>query len=246
MERVVFLIENTGQRIECLLNPESVVITRQAGLRSRRSLGGAVTGNAATDDRVLATGGGITQLQLELLFDTSKVGGPKPEQDVRKLTSPLWNLAENRAGDDDQGAPPQVRFVWGKSWNIPGVVSAVAERFERFSAAGIAQRSWVSVRFMRVNVDAAPTAAPDIPLSRLSTEAQMLDRGADTLLEHRVSGESVAQGEVHSAERTEQLAHRYYGNPAYWRLLAMFNDIGDPGRLATGMVLRVPSLGAPS
>jgi len=246
MERVVFLIEKTGQRVECLLNPESVVITRQAGLRSRRSLGGAVTGHAATDDSVLATGGGVTQLRLELLFDTSKVAGPKPEQDVRKLTSPLWNLAENRAGDEDQGAPPLVRFVWGKSWNVPGIVSAVAERFECFSATGIAQRSWVSLLFLRVNVRAAASAAPDIELSQLTSEAMTLNPDASTLLEHRVAGESVARGEVHSAERTEQLAHRYYGNPAYWRLLAVFNDIGDPGRLVTGMLLRVPPLGAAS
>lgn len=246
MERVVFLVEKTGQRIECLLNPESVVVTRQAGLRSQRSLGGAVTGHAVTDDSVLATGGGVTQLRLELLFDTSKVAGPKPEQDVRKLTSPLWNLAENRASDEDQGAPPLVRFVWGKSWNVPGIVSAVAERFECFSAAGIAQRSWVSLRFLRINVRATASAAPDIPLAQLNTEALSLDPDADTLLEHRVAGEAAAPGEVHSAERAEQLAHRYYGNPAYWRLLAIFNNVGDPGRLSTGMVLKVPPLGGAS
>lgn len=242
MERVAFLIERTGQRIECLLNPDSVTVTRQAGVRARRSAGGAITGRAVTDDSLLATGGGVTQLRLELLFDTSKASGPKPVHDVRELTAPLWNLAENSAGDEGQGAPPVVRFVWGKSWNVPGMVCAVAERFECFSVAGMAQRSWVSLRFLRVNVPPLLAATPDIPLDQLASAASALDPDDDKLLVHRVAGEADARGEGHSSERAEQLAHRYYGNPAYWRLLATFNKLDDPARLDTGMVLRMPPL----
>lgn len=242
MERVAFLIEQTGQRIECLLNPDSVTVTRQAGLRARRSVGGAITGRAATDDSMLATGGGVTRLRLELLFDTSKVSGPKPVHDVRELTAPLWNLAENSTGDEGQGRPPLVRFVWGKSWNVPGIVCAVAERFECFSASGIAQRSWVSLRFLRVNVPAPLAATPDIPLDQLASEGLALDPDDDQLLVHRVAGEADARGEGPSSERAEQLANHYYGNPAYWRMLATFNGIDDPARLDTGMVLKVPPL----
>jgi len=35
MERVAFLVEASGKRIECMLNPESVVIRRQAGVSTR-------------------------------------------------------------------------------------------------------------------------------------------------------------------------------------------------------------------
>lgn len=242
MERVAFLIEQTGQRVECLLNPGSVTITRQAGLRARRSVGGAVTGRAASEDSMLATGGGVTHLQLELLFDTSKVSGPRPVHDVRELTAPLWNLAENTASAEGQGAPPLARFVWGKGWNVPGIVCAVAERFECFNASGIAQRSWVSLRFLRANATAPLAAAPDIALEQLESEGRALDPNDDRLLLHRVAGEADPHGEGHSCERAEQLAHRYYGNPAYWRMLATFNDLGDPARLDTGMVLKVPPL----
>ncbi len=242
MERVAFLIENTGQRIECLLNPDSVTVSRQAGVRTRRSVGGAVTGRAATDDSVLATGGGVTQLCLELLFDTTKVSGPKPVHDVRELTAPLWNLAENGAADEGQGTPPLARFVWGKTWNVPGIVSAVAERFECFSAAGIAQRSWVSLRFLRVHVQVPLAAVPDIPLDQLAAEGLALDPDDARLVVHRVAGEADPKGEGYSCERAEQLAHRYYGNPAYWRMLATFNGIGDPARLDAGMVLNMPPL----
>lgn len=242
MERVAFLIEHTGQRIECMLNPDSVTVTRQAGVRARRTVGGAITGRAVTDDSLLATGGGVTQLGLELLFDTSKVAGPKPVHDVRLLTAPLWNLAENSAGDEGQGTPPLVRFVWGKSWNVPGMVCAIAERFECFSTAGMAQRSWVSLRLLRVHVPPLLAATPDIPLDQLASAAETLDPEDDQLLVHRVAGEADPRGEGHSSERAEQLAHRYYGNPAYWRMLATFNKLDDPARLDTGMVLKMPPL----
>ena len=50
MERVAFLLERTGERIACLLNPESLVLRRRAGLRSRQSAGGLVTGAELADD----------------------------------------------------------------------------------------------------------------------------------------------------------------------------------------------------
>ena len=37
MERAAFLIEDTNQRLECLLNPESLVVRRVAGVRDRLS-----------------------------------------------------------------------------------------------------------------------------------------------------------------------------------------------------------------
>ena len=50
MERVAFLIEETGQRLECLLNPETLVLRRTAGVAPRRSTTGRVTGAGMTDD----------------------------------------------------------------------------------------------------------------------------------------------------------------------------------------------------
>lgn len=241
MERVAFLIEQTGQRVECLLNPNSVSITRQSGVRTRQSLGGAVTGLAASDDCLLATGGGVTQLDLELLFDLSKVTGDNPPQDVRTLTAPLWNLAENSSAAETGGAPPQVRFVWGKSWNVPGIVAAVAERFEQFTAAGIAQRSWVSLRLLRVSEPARPATPPEAPAP--SPEGALVsgpDSGDSQV--HQVTGETGAGGTEGSAsaERPDQVAHRYARNPADWRAVMDANPHADPAALGAGMLLVIP------
>ena len=187
MERVAFLVESTGERITCLLNPEAVVMRRLAGLSPRTGATGIVTGQALTDDPLLATGGGTTEIDLDLLVDvdiareqaparveTVEVPGATEapgaaalvEMDVRELTRLLWNLAENGRGADGYGAPPLVRFIWGRAWNVLSVVTAIAERLERFNQGGMPQRSWLRLRLRRVTEsEARPApAAPVTPL----------------------------------------------------------------------------------
>src|SRR5690349_5396755 len=143
MERVAFLIESTGERIGCLLNPETVVVRRWAGVRPRRSLAGALRADPPADDPVLFAGGGITELELELLFDVELAGSSAEVPDVRDLTLPLWRLAEHGEFTAGELRPDVVRFVWGKAWNVPAVVAAVAERFEAFGPDGAPRRSWM-------------------------------------------------------------------------------------------------------
>ena len=57
MERVTFLLDETAQRISCLLNPDSLVLRRTAGARTRTLLGGRLTGTGLADDPLLFTGG---------------------------------------------------------------------------------------------------------------------------------------------------------------------------------------------
>jgi hypothetical protein len=51
----------------------------------------------------------------DLLFDVAVSGSNIQTEDVRDLTRPLWDLAENVAGDDGFGRLRLVRFVWGKA-----------------------------------------------------------------------------------------------------------------------------------
>ena len=74
MDRVSFLLERTGERLGCMLNPETLRIARCAGVRPQRSLGGTLTGRGLSDQPLQATGGGATELTLDLLFDISITG----------------------------------------------------------------------------------------------------------------------------------------------------------------------------
>lgn len=229
MERVAFLIEDTGERIGCLLNPESLVFRRQAGVRTRQLAGGLVAGTGQSDDQLLCCGGGNTELTLNLLFDVSLAGSSVATGDVRDLTGPIWRLAENSTGG---GRPPLCRFVWGKSWHLPGIVTAVAERLEYFTIEGIPQRSWMRLRLRRVvePVVAEPSAA----------RVQRARSGDMTGLPGL--GASLESHEVRGDERPDQIASACYRDPTLVRALMTHNNIDDPLHIPAGTVLDIPPL----
>lgn len=238
MERASFLIEETNERITCLLNPESFVMRRTAGVQPRKLAGGHITGSGLSDDPVFYTGGGRTELELDLLFDIWLAGSSITTEDVRDLTGIFWSLAENTAGTDGYRQPRVVRFVWGKAWNIPGVVVAVAERLERFSVSGAAQRSWLRMRLLRVS-EAAALQTPVAP------EINVEDMSVETLPEDiQVADEDITIHEYMAGERLDEIAFRYYGNSALWRIIAAFNAIADPNNIPPGRILRIPPLSA--
>jgi hypothetical protein len=241
MERASFLVEKTGDRVDCLLNPSSVVVRRLAGVQHRHSSTGPLTGGSLKDDPLIYTGGGMTEILLDLLFDTSLAGSTITAEDVRDLTQPLARLAEgsDTAGENTQ--VPLVRFVWGKAWNVLGVVTAIAERLEYFNADGAPQRSWLRMRMLRVSSpliqavenwisDLAPEDLPgpdDVPLENLQFY-ETTGAGQDP------------ENEGGSAERLDEIAYRVYGNPLWWRRIANFNGIDDPWKVEAGRLLGVP------
>jgi hypothetical protein len=157
------------------------------------------------------------------------------------LTRPFWRLSEH-ATDVERPQVPIVRFIWGKGWNIPGVVAAVAERLEHFTAAGIPRRSWLRMRFLRV-AEPAPPVPPECPEdpADLVVAAEEIDTDPDTdpaeLPVHEVIGDGDGGG-----DRLDQLASRFYGNAGFWRVLAAFNHLDQGLDLVPGTVLRIPTL----
>jgi hypothetical protein len=240
MERVAFLLEKTGERIPCLLNPASVVVRRLAGVEPRQSGSGPLTGAALKDDPLLYTGGGMTEILLDLLFDVNLAGSSGTAEDVRDLTRPLTALAEGSEGDDGYGQVPLVRFVWGKAWNVLGVVAAVAERLEYFTPNGTPQRSWLRMRFVRTD----EPAGQDDPLDDDLAPEDLPDPddvSPDELRFYQTKGTGERpEDEGNSAERLDEIAASHYGNPAWWRLIASFNNIDDPKKVSAGDVLMIP------
>ena len=292
MERVTFLVERTGDRIPCLLNPEALEVRRSAGIVRRRSAGGAIIGNPRTDDPLVATGGGVTEYELKLLFDVDVLAAqsgsgvlapaaavvpapvdsllaglaegeeaaegaetapaaevlaplaPAPDPpsiDVRTLTQPLWSLAEN--GEPVAGllAPQRIRFIWGCSWNVPGVIVSVAERLECFDPQGVPKRSWLSMLLRRVEEEIEGGSAPPAPTSPqfevTSPDPATGDSGDDSVIVP-VDDEGVALTPLHviAAER--------YGDPRYNRAIAEYNDLDDLLELEEGQPIRLPPASA--
>lgn len=241
MERVGFLIEATNERVSCLLNPEQLTVTRQAGVGAGRSVGGLLGGRALGDDPLLALGGGVTQLELHLLFDTSVQEPTQRVTDVRELTRPLWQLAEAQGTPGRAPSLARVRFLWGKSWNVPGVILAVSERFEQFAASGAPQRSWLRLRLRRVpeQLPGETTADPAVAPVHGRWPA-LTPAGADPVTP---AGVYAVQGDgVQAGSRLDTLAAQVYGDPAAWRAIAAFNDLPSPFELVAGQLLRLPEM----
>lgn len=217
MERVAFLIEGTGERVGCLLNPESVVMRREAGITARRSHGGLAAGAGLEDDPIIATGGGRTELELDLLFDVQLEGSTIETEDVRDLTRPLWDLAENASEPERYGVPRFARFVWGKAWNIPGVIVSVAERLEYFTINGVPQRSWLRMRMLRAKPPAI--VKPIAPGAGLTSErdAQVGAGMNGAVGDAALSGEA---GVLMPTKRIDEEAYERTGDAANWRLIA--------------------------
>jgi hypothetical protein len=253
MERVAFLIERTGERISCLLNPESLEMRRNAGVLMRREAGGFLAGQARTDHPLISTGGGITEMDLQVLFDTgiaavdraqqlpavpSATGSAAETQDVRAMTRPLWDLAEN-AFSGGFGAPPTVRFIWGKSWNVPGVVVSVAERLEQFDANGTPQRSWLSLRLRRVEAP-EPRATPSKPVTpQFETPSPGGNQGEDQVFP---SLDIPVDGDGTPFNRLDQIAAEHYGDPELAGALGAFNGLDDLLTLPEAATLALPPI----
>ena len=247
MERVALLIERTGERLDCMLNPESLVMRRHAGVRPRAARFESIGAAQSSDEPLLFTGGGWTEFQLDLLFDTSLASAvqgdpaePDEVSDVRRITGRFWDLAENTEVCEPHGFlnPPVVRLVWGKTWNVPAVVLAVAERLERFSRSGVPGRSWLRMKLRRIKEpevsttpsDVAPDLLPDVevPQEELRVHEVLGAGSPDDIQPDR------------NREYLPDLSFRYYGNPLMWRLIAHFNGIDDPLSVRPGESLQIP------
>lgn len=145
MQRVRFLLPD-GKSINCLMNPEDVQVSSESGAQSRPTIGALQAGSPNPVQRV---SGGTTKLTLKLLFDV--MGERVKTDDVRDLTEPMWALTE--ASGDQIEEKEKVRFIWGKTWNIPIEIEKLSESLEQFTPAGTPQRSRMTVEFI---ADVAP------------------------------------------------------------------------------------------
>lgn len=248
MERVAFLVEETGERIDCLLNPETFEVSRLAGVRPRGTVRGQLIGAGLADDPLQFTGGGRTEIRLDLLFDVAFVESKIVPSDVRTLTRRLWLLAENTAEERGAVRPPLVRLVWGKTWNVPGVVTSVAERFDCFDGDGSPRRSWLRMKLVRVAETAADAQASfeeELARTNASAAAGVTPGQPNSTTGSALRTVGDGSGDAgNTGVRFDLLANDGLGSPFRWRLLARHNGIANPWAVEPGTVLAVPPANA--
>ena len=141
---------------------------------------------------------------------------PGIERYDRFLQQTGWPLssAESVLGS---GALAMGVLVLGALLGTPFLLTAMAA----LTAVGAAQATLVQTALAAV--PPPPDATPAEPPAAAGAPAAVAGTRA-----------------VDLGERLDQLAFRYYGDAAYWRVLAWANAVEDPLRLPTGLLLRVP------
>jgi hypothetical protein len=186
---------------------------------------------------------------LDLLFDVDLAPASLHVQDVRQMTRPIWALAENSAEVERQRRPPSVRFVWGRAWNVPGIVTEVAERFDRFSPDGSPLRSWMRMVFVRVGQSADEEGGENYELAQRLPAVDLTAPPVDTLA---VGGDGSTDRDATAPDGGEllpevppgelgRLSLAAFGTPLLWKMLLEYNNIDDPAHF--NGPLAVPPVG---
>ena len=205
----------------------------------------AFTGLQQVPERLI-----LSRLQLnkresivDLLFDVSLIETPVPEgaqpvTDVRMLTQPLWQLTEH--SDPAISGAGIVRWVWGKLWNVRAVIASIAERLEYFDSLGAPGRSWLRMRMIRIDEpESQQPEAAAAPQALPGAETQVIEvPPAPDTAETLASEEKIEE----APQRLDEVAHRFYGDPSMWKLVAAVNDVVDPFHIPAGFALRLPPL----
>ncbi len=160
------------------------------------------------------------QLSIELIFDTYDSDKPEDEKDdVRKLTGAIYQLTTVEH-HGDKHRPPVCQLHWGlQGMLFQGILESLEERETLFTRNGTPVRSRLVCRFKEwcTNEEDARKAGT---------------KSADLAKRHVLT-----RGETLSS-----VAALLYEDPRLWRPIARANDIEDPGAVAPGTVLFIPTL----
>lgn len=210
-------LENS-ERLVCHFNPNAYTFDKKNNWPANEKAGSNMPQHKFG-------GGSPATLTMELLFDT--YGDPKAdEKDVRKkYTDKLWKLmlvdpkSKNFDKKSKKGRPPQVKFIWGKTWSFEGVITSLSQKFTLFLSDGIPVRATVNVTFQQSKDEAA--LAKQNPSSG--------GAGGDRVW-------TVTEG-----DSLGWIAYQEYGDTSMWRLIAEANQLEHVRHLTPGATLVIPN-----
>jgi hypothetical protein len=231
--------KQSGERaIKVQFNPTTLKVARQ-GTQSK-------AGSSTKTQHVQYPSTEPATLSLELEFDTAEdysADGVAEPVDVRTRTDPLRAFLEPPAGKP-AGAPPRVRFQWGK-FIFLGIVTQLSEEFDYFASNGTPLRAKVGLSILGqdpkleaaakgtgARKDEAATQPGGIPGPGPGRPA-----GLGGPLPGATPGRSGTASPISSVsavagESVQQLAARVGGNPAAWR--SLMTGLTSPTGLAAG------------
>jgi hypothetical protein len=115
VERVAFLIEDSGERVFAMINPDELTFERRSGVGVRRRDEMPLASTHRSDDPLIFVGGGVTDIKLNLLFDVDLMARSSPSfsqaPDFRTNLQAPPAVARSPVtvpGDDAPDAAPEI------------------------------------------------------------------------------------------------------------------------------------------
>jgi hypothetical protein len=219
-EKAFLKFERSSEPLECLFNPETIVIKKSNQWGAPDDSGGKKkTQPGKSAPQLMFKGQESGTLSFSLVFDTTDSGKP-----VTNYTNKLLSYMEidtTLPGTDpkkNNARPPWVQFHWGHLYSFPAVITSADITFDYFSSSGVPLRAKVNLSLVQYRKSGAftkqnPTSGTPSP--------------------HRVH-------RVQPGETLDRISARYYGDSTRWRVLATANGIEDPLAIRPGSLLSVP------
>jgi LysM repeat protein len=208
-----------GETIQALFNPTEFTISK---------------GNDWKFDPIKGTslpkgkfgGGKPREMQVNLLLDQSL---PNAGMSVKEITDKLFKMMEVPSGAGAGAAnacPPLVTFQWGEMIPFKAACTSLTVAFQLFKPNGTP---------IRADVKLALTQA-ETATSASSSSAKK--KGNPTTRSEGGLGVHV----IKDGDTLQSVAHRTYGDPNRWRLIAEANGVDNPLHLRRGTALNLPRL----
>jgi hypothetical protein len=208
-----------GPIIKALFNPTELSITKA---------------NTWTVDAIKGTsfpkpkfgGGKPREMSVNLLLDESI---PNGGMSVKKMADELLKMMDvpsGTGGGNAKAVPPHVTFKWGDVPSFKAACTSLTITFQLFKPNGTPIRA--DVKLALTQAEPASTASSNSP-SRPTNPTTRSDGGLGVHV-------------VRDGDSLQSIAHRSYGDPNRWRLIAEANGIDNPLHLRRGMALDLPRI----
>ena len=208
-----------GPIIKALFNPTELSITKA---------------NSWTVDAIKGTsfpkpkfgGGKPREMSVNLLLDESI---PNGGMSVKKMADELLKMMDvpsGTGGGNAKAVPPHVTFKWGDVPSFKAACTSLTITFQLFKPNGTPIRA--DVKLALTQVEPASSASSN-SASRPTNPTTRSDGGLGVHV-------------VRDGDSLQSIAHRSYGDPNRWRMIAEANGIDNPLHLRRGTALDLPRI----
>jgi nucleoid-associated protein YgaU len=215
-----------GKQVDFHFNPDTINVAAATG-GSKSSIGASGANKTSTSGSGSSTGpsrsstppSNVQPTSLtfnKIYFDGGFTTSVWPE------CKQLFEWFKPASGSNNSTSPPpqpRVDLWLGTKYKFRGYITQISIEFQMFNPAGEPTRALITNLAVREDVG---SAGPQNPTSGgIASYSSVVLGAGDTL---------------------QSVAYTTYGDPRYWRQLALINEFDDPLRLQAGTAVMLPTI----